>query len=283
MSLLAVRWDVDPFIFSIGNYHFRWYTLFFLVIFIVGLNAFRRFCKREKMDVEFLDSLFPTVLLATIIGARVGHCLFYDPAYYFGSWEGFLHFFMAWEGGLASHGGACGLLLAIWWFSAHYKDKYHVDFLWIMDRLCLVTAFAGALIRIGNLVNSEIYGNVTSLPWGFIFVRAGETVPRHPTQIYEALCYFILGLMLLWIYRRRVRKVFRGFFLGVFLLGCFIPRFLIEFIKEPQVEFERANLLDQGQLLSIPFIIAGAVILILSYRWKKPSTGLLPVAKGPRA
>ena len=283
MNPLYVRWDVDPYIFSIGNYHFRWYTLFFLIIFGVGLNAFRRFCKREKIDQAFLDPLFYTVVLATIIGARVGHCLFYDPAYYFGSWEGFLHFFMAWEGGLASHGGAFGLLLAIWWFSVHYKNKYHVDFLWIVDHLCIVTAFAGALIRIGNLINSEIYGNVTSLPWGFIFVRAGETVPRHPTQIYEALCYFILGLVLLWIYRHRAGKVFRGFFMGTFLLFCFLSRFVIEFIKEPQVDFERANLLDQGQLLSIPLIIAGAVILILSYVWKKPSTGLLPVAGRPRA
>ena len=114
-------------------------------------------------------------------------------------------------------------------------------------------------------------------------MRAGETVPRHPTQIYEALCYFILGLVLLWIYRHRAGKVFRGFFMGTFLLFCFLSRFVIEFIKEPQVDFERANLLDQGQLLSIPLIIAGAVILILSYVWKKPSTGLLPVAGRPRA
>jgi len=276
MNLLYVRWDVNPFIFSIGNYHFRWYTLFFLIIFIAGLYAFRRFCKREKMDVAFLDPLFQTVLLATIIGARIGHCLFYDPGYYFGSWEGFLHFFMVWEGGLASHGGACGLLLAIGWFSVHYKDKYHVDFLWIMDHLCIVTAFAGGLIRLGNLINSEIYGNVTTLPWGFIFVRAGETLPRHPTQIYEALCYFILGIVLLWMYRHRAAKVYRGFLMGLFLLVCFVSRFLIEFIKEPQVEFERANLLNQGQLLSIPFILAGIVLLILSYRWKKPSAGYLP-------
>ena len=147
-----------------------------------------------------------------------------------------------------------------------------------MDRLCIAVAFAGCMIRLGNLANSEIYGNVTSLPWGFVFERAGETEPKHPTQLYEALSYLLLGLVLVWIYKHRLDKVHRGFFFGLVLLGCFGARFLIEFIKEPQVDFEVGRALDQGQLLSIPFILAGIVLLILSYCWKKPAMGYLKEA-----
>ena len=276
LNLLYVDWDFDPVIFSIGNFHFRWYGLIFLVIFAAGGWLFAKFCKREKIDTAFVDPLFYTVLLGTLIGARLGHVIFYQPDYYFGSWQGFWEIFMPWRGGLASHGGAVGILLGMLYFMLRHAKRHRIDFLWIMDRLCILVAFAGCLIRLGNLANSEIYGDVTSLPWGFIFVRAGETEPRHPTQIYEALCYLILGLVLLWVYFKRPGKVYRGFFFGAFLLGCFGARFLIEFIKEPQVDFEVGRALDQGQLLSIPFIVAGIVLIVLSYRWKKPSTGYLP-------
>ena len=278
LNLLYVDWDFDPVIFSIGNFHFRWYGLIFLVIFAAGGWLFAKFCKREKIDTAFVDPLFYTVLLGTLIGARLGHVIFYQPDYYFGSWQGFWEIFMPWRGGLASHGGAVGILLGMLYFMLRHAKRHRIDFLWIMDRLCILVAFAGCLIRLGNLANSEIYGDVTSLPWGFIFVRAGETEPRHPTQIYEALCYLILGLVLLWVYFKRPGKVYRGFFFGVFLLGCFGARFLIEFIKEPQVDFEVGRALDQGQLLSIPFILAGIVLLILSYRWKKPAMGYLKEA-----
>ena len=283
LNLLYVDWDFDPVIFSIGNFHFRWYGLIFLVIFAAGGWLFAKFCKREKIDTAFVDPLFYTVLLGTLIGARLGHVIFYQPDYYFGSWQGFWEIFMPWRGGLASHGGAVGILLGMLYFMLRHAKRHRIDFLWIMDRLCILVAFAGCLIRLGNLANSEIYGDVTSLPWGFIFRRAGETEPRHPTQIYEALCYLILGLVLLWVYVKRPGKVYRGFFFGAFLLGCFGARFLIEFVKEPQVEFERTMALDMGQLLSIPFILAGIGLLVYSAAAKKPAAVVhpQPVKKEP--
>ena len=183
---------------------------------------------------------------------------------------------MPWKGGLASHGRAIALLLAMWWFSNHYGKKNNFDFLWIMDRLCITVAFAGCMIRLGNLFNSEIYGDVTDLPWGVIFSLRGETEPKHPTQLYEALSYFILGLILIWMYRKRLDKTYRGTFFGLFLIGCFGMRFLIEFIKEPQVEFEQSMALDMGQLLSIPFIIAGVCLLIYAYKKKIPAAIVHP-------
>ena len=205
------------------------------------------------------------------MGARLGHCLFYQPDYYLGSWEGFWEIFMPWKGGLASHGATIAIILAMIWFARKYGPKYNFDFWWIIDRLCITIAFAGCLIRIGNLFNSEIYGDVTTLPWGFIFDLRGETEPKHPTQIYEALSYLLIGLTMLWIYTKKLDKVYRGFFFGFFLLSIFGVRFLIEFIKEPQVEFENAMLLDMGQLLSIPCILGGIGILLWSYAKKIPA------------
>ena len=276
MELLFIDWHVSPVIFQIGSFGLRWYSLLFVSGFIIGWFIFKGFFKREGVDEKLLDPLLYTLLIGTIVGARLGHCLFYQPEYYLGSWEGFAEIFMPWKGGLASHGGAIALLLAMWWFSAHYGKKNHFDFLWIMDRLCITVAFAGCMIRLGNLFNSEIYGDVTDLPWGMIFSLRGETEPKHPTQLYEALSYFILGLILIWIYRKRLDKTYRGTFFGLFLIGCFGMRFLIEFIKEPQVEFEQSMALDMGQLLSIPFIIAGVCILIYAYKKKIPAAIVHP-------
>lgn len=269
-ELLFVHWNVNPEIFRIGNLALRWYSLLFVAGFILGYYLFLRFCRREGVREQMLDPLLYTLLIATIVGARLGHCCFYDPGYYFGSWSGFWEIFQPWKGGLASHGGAIGLLLAMWWFSHHYGWKYDIDFLWLLDRLCITVAFAGCLIRLGNLFNSEIYGDVTSLPWGFIFERNHETLPKHPTQLYEAAAYLILGLTMLSLYRFRLDKMYRGSLFGIFLIGCFGARFIIEFIKEPQVEFEQGMTLDMGQWLSIPFIIAGIAMIIYSRIVKAP-------------
>ena len=223
------------------------------------------------MDLSYLDSLLVTLIIATLVGARLGHCLFYQPDYYLGSWKGFLEIFMPWKGGLASHGGAIALLIAMWWYAKRYGQKFGFDFLWMMDRLCITVAFAGCMIRLGNLMNSEIYGDVTNLPWGFVFERNGETLAKHPTQIYEALSYLLLGLGLVWTYKHKLDKVYRGFFFGTFLIGCFGMRFLIEFIKEPQVGFEETMVLNMGQLLSIPFVVAGVAIVAYSFKKKKAS------------
>lgn len=283
MGALVVNWNVSPFIFTIGSFGIRWYSILFISGFFIGWYLFKWFFKREGVSESLLDPLLWTLLIGTIIGARLGHCLFYQPDYYLTSWKGFLEIFMTWKGGLASHGGAVALLLAMWWFSRHYGKKNNFDFLWIMDHLCIAVAFAACLIRCGNLFNSEIYGDVTNLPWGFVFERNYETEPKHPTQIYEALSYLILGLVMVTIYKNRLDKTYRGFFFGLFLVGCFGARFLIEFIKEPQVDFENQMLasigLNQGQLLSIPFIIAGICILVLSRKKAVPAAVVHQVTK----
>ncbi|MBR3653327.1 MAG: prolipoprotein diacylglyceryl transferase [Bacteroidales bacterium] len=275
-SFLFVHWHVDPILFHIGSLEIRWYGLLFVSGFIIGWYLFKWFLTREKVDTKLMDPLLYTLLIATVVGARLGHCIFYQPDYYFGSWAGFLEIFMPWKGGLASHGGAIALLLAMWWFASHYGKKNDFDYLWIMDRLCITVAFAGCMIRLGNLFNSEIYGDVTTLPWGFIFDLRGETEPKHPTQLYEALTYLLLGLVMVWIYKNKLDKVHRGFFFGFFLVGCFGGRFLIEFIKEPQVEFEQTMALDMGQLLSIPFILAGIALLVYAAKAKKPAAVVHP-------
>lgn len=270
-ELLSINWHLDPVLLHLGSIELRWYSILFLSGFVIGWYLFKSFMLREKVDVKLLDALLYTLLIATIVGARLGHCLFYEPDYYLGSWKGFAEIFMPWKGGLASHGGAVALLLAMWWFSKRYGKKYGFDFLWILDRLCITVAFAGCMIRLGNLCNSEIYGDATSLPWGVVFQLRGETVPKHPTQIYEALSYLVLGFILLRIYKNNAEKVYKGFFFGMFLVVCFGMRFLIEFIKEPQVGFEQNMALNMGQLLSIPFVLAGIVILVYSYSARRPS------------
>ena len=268
-DLLFVNWHMSPEIFHIGSLSIRWYSLLFISGFFIGWFIFKWFFKREGVPVSLLDPLLYTLLIATIVGARLGHCIFYQPDYYFGSWKGFLEIFMVWEGGLASHGGTIALIIAMWWFARHYGRKYDFDLLWMLDRLCITVCFAGALIRLGNLCNSEIYGDVTGLPWGFIFELRGETEPKHPTQLYEALSYTILGFVLLFLYKYRLDRLKRGTILGIFFIVLFGMRFLIEFIKEPQVGFEEGMVLNMGQLLSIPFIVAGAVLLVWSIRYGK--------------
>ncbi len=270
-DLLFIHWNVDPVIFRLFGLEIRWYSLLFVSGFIIGWYIFRWFFRREGVPEKLLDPLLYTLLICTIVGARLGHCLFYQPDYYLGSWEGFWEIFMPWKGGLASHGGTIALVLGMIWFARKYGRKEGFDFFWLVDRLCITICFAGALIRIGNLFNSEIYGDVTTLPWGVVFERNGETEPKHPTQIYEALSYIILGLVLLWMYVKKIDRLNRGTIFGIFFTVLFGMRFIIEFIKEPQVGFEENMVLNMGQLLSIPFIVAGIVILIWSILKGKPS------------
>lgn len=277
LDLLFVHWNLDPVIFHIGSFGLRWYSLLFVSGFILGWFIFKWFFKREGLPETLLDSLLYTLLIATIVGARLGHCIFYDPQYYFGSWQGFWEIFMPWKGGLASHGGTIMLLIAMAWYAHHYGKKHNFDFVWMLDHLCIAVAFAGAFIRFGNLANSEIYGDVTALPWGFIFDLRGETEPKHPTQIYEALSYLILGVVLMSMYKYKLDKIYRGTFIGIFFIVCFGMRFIIEFIKEPQVEFEENMVLNMGQLLSIPFVLLGIGFLIYAFVRKQPAA-LVPAA-----
>jgi prolipoprotein diacylglyceryl transferase len=199
------------------------------------------------------------------VGARLGHTLFYEPEYYL---KNPLEILKIWKGGLASHGWAIGILIAL----GLYYRKYRIPFLWLMDRLVIVVALASAFIRLGNLFNSEIYGLPTSLPWGIEFVRdtlydrtTGEilpTVPRHPTQLYEALSYLLIFLVSFTFYRIRHMKVRDGFMFGTFMIALFTARFLIEFVKNDQVAFEAGMRLNMGQLLSLPFLLAGIGLLV---------------------
>ncbi len=270
IDFLSVTWNVDPIIFKLGPLTLRWYSLLFVAGFPLGYWLFERFYKREGVDTKLLEPLLYALLIGTIVGARLGHCFFYEPSYYLSA-DHWVEIFKPWKGGLASHGGAIGVFLAALWYSHRYGRKNDFDVLWVCDRIIICVSFAACLIRLGNLFNSEIYGDVTDLPWGFIFVRRGETLPKHPTQIYEALTYLLLGFYLLWNYKHKLEKRYRGWFLGVFFIICFGMRFLIEFIKEPQVEFEENMVLDMGQWLSIPFIIAGILLVIFAYQRKIPA------------
>lgn len=281
MDLLVVNWNIDPVIFKIGAFQLRWYSILFVSGFILGWYIMKSFFKREKIKLDLLDPMLYMLLICTIVGARLGHCLFYQPDYYLGSWQGFWEIFMPWKGGLASHGGTIAILLGIWWYASRYGRKNGFDYVWVIDHLVIPVAFAACFIRLGNLFNSEIYGAPTDLPWGFVFERNGENVPCHPTQLYEAGTYLLLGLVLMWLYWKKLDKVYRGTFVGIFLIVCFGSRFLIEFIKNDQVEFEADMVLNMGQLLSIPFVLLGIGFLVYAYKKKQPARAV-PPETGPR-
>ncbi len=254
MILESIIWDVNPDIFSLGPLTVRWYGLLFASGFVFGYIILTNVFKQEKVPQNLLDTLTTYMVVGTVVGARLGHCLFYEPAYYLSNP---LKILKIWEGGLASHGAAVGILIAIWLFSRKYKKPY----LWSTDRVALVVALAGFFIRMGNLMNSEIYGVETSMPWGFVFVRWGETLPKHPTQIYEALSYLLIFILLISIYRKKWPNIKDGYFSGLFLITIFSVRFFIEFIKESQVSFEESMTLNMGQILSIPLVLLGVYLL----------------------
>ncbi len=258
MVLSSVVWNPSPEIFEIGRFAVRWYGLFFALSFVFGYVILQRVFVKEKVPVNLLDELTTYMIVGTIAGARLGHVFFYEPGWYLAHpWK----ILEVWEGGLASHGAAIGILLAILIFTRVRKRPY----LWVMDRIVIVVALAGFLIRSGNLMNSEIYGEPTTLPWGFFFLRSSTPgdalLPRHPTQLYEGLSYLGIFLLLLGHYYRKGGLPAPGRLFGLFLVLVFGMRFLIEFIKEPQVGFEQGLLLNMGQLLSIPLIVAGIVLL----------------------
>lgn len=265
---LAITWSPSPEIFSIGPVTVRYYSVLFVSGFIIGYYIFTKFFKREGLPAEILDPLLYTLLASAVIGARLGHCLFYEPEYYLARP---IEIIKIWEGGLASHGGAIGILVAIWYYIKKYGRKYDFDYLWLMERIGIATALAGALIRLGNLMNSEIYGNPTDLPWGFVFVLRGEIIPKHPTQLYEALAYLVTFGVLMLLYWKMLPRLKKGTLFGLFLIGIFGARFLIEYVKEPQVAFEQGMALNMGQLLSIPFIVAGITLIVYGYVTGKPA------------
>ena len=260
---LAVVWDFDPVFFWLGKWDIRYYGVLWASAILIGAIFFIRFCKREGLPSKYADSIFFWGVIATVIGARLGHCLFYQPEYYLAHPIEILKFR---DGGLASHGAAIGLLIGLWGFSRQNKMPY----LWSLDRIMIPVGLGGALIRFGNLLNSEIYGGPTDLPWGFIFVRNGEVLPKHPTQIYEALCYLLTFGVLCWMYYKKdYGRKYPGVLFGTGLVGVFLSRFLLEFIKNPQVQFEESMFFNMGQWLSLPFVILGG--FMIWYGFKHPS------------
>jgi prolipoprotein diacylglyceryl transferase len=259
----GIIWNVDPVMFHIGEWTVRWYGLLFALGFVTGIYIVTKMFKREGVKPELVDSLFLFVVIGTVIGARLGHVLFYDWAYYS---KHPAEIIKIWHGGLASHGGFVGILLMLWWWSKKYSKK---SILWALDTLAIPTALAGVFIRTGNLVNSEIYGHPTSLPWGFIFVRDGQTVACHPTQIYEALAYLLVFGFLVYQYLKTDIRLREGKLFGWFMLLVFGFRFLVEFVKADQVAFEANMTLNMGQILSIPLALIGLFFLVWKPKPKK--------------
>lgn len=256
---LAVVWDFNPVLVNIFGFEIRYYSLMWAAALLVGAWIFGYFCKKEGKSQELADSAFLYIALGTMIGARVGHCLFYEPEYYLlKPWAIITEIR---DGGLASHGATIGIILSIWLCSR--KNK--VPTMWMTDRLGVIAPISGALIRFGNLFNSEIIGNPTDLPWGFKFMRLHRGIPVeqvpacHPTQLYEALCYIATFALLWWMYNKTEAPRRRGLLFGVALIGIFLTRFIIEFVKVDQVAFEQGMTLNMGQWLSVPFILIGIV------------------------
>jgi len=283
MNLLAITWNVDPVFFSIGSIHVRYYGLCFVIAFLISYALFKRFFKDSGFKPELLDKLtLYYIIPATLIGARFGHCLFYEPAYYLRHpLEIILPFsngeFVGYQG-LASHGAAIGILIALILYSRYTK----ISILWLLDRIGIAVAVSGFFVRLGNLMNSEVYGVATDLPWGFIFVRTGEVVAKHPTQLYEGLSYLLIFVFLYWLYNKKRNVLKHGVLFGIFLVLLFTARFLIEFVKEVQVEFEEGLSLDMGQWLSIPFILLGLFTLYMSLKQKWPQSFVKSTPVSPK-
>jgi len=250
----VVIWDVSPDIFSIGPITIRWYGLLFATTFIVGYQIMMIIFKRENRSEHDLNDLVWYMILGTVLGARLGHCLFYNPDYYLSHP---LEILQIWKGGLASHGAGIGILTALYLYIHKRKS---ISFLWVTDRVVITVALSGFFIRMGNLFNSEIIGKPTDGNWGFVFVSV-DNIPRHPAQLYEAIAYLLIFVFLLSFYFRVKGKFKNGLLSGLFLVSVFGFRFFVEFFKENQSLFEQNLFLNMGQLLSIPFVIIGIYFL----------------------
>ena len=275
--LAYITWNADPILLHLGGLRIGWYGLLLASGFLLAYLLFLKITTREGLPEKLSDRFAVSLILWTVVGLRLGHCLFYDWAYFSHHLiEIFIPFVETSEGwkftgyaGLASHGGVIAILCYVLWFT----HKHRVNLLWLMDRLAIAIPLAAAFVRCGNLMNSEIIGTVTQQPWGFIFMQLEGTdeccEPRHPAQLYEAFVYLSLFFFQVWHYFRRTKgKIPPGRTSGITLCIVFIARFIIEFFKKEQVDFEKGMLLDMGQLLSIPFILLGIGLLIHSFRKK---------------
>jgi phosphatidylglycerol---prolipoprotein diacylglyceryl transferase len=275
---LQITWDVSPELIRIGNFSIRWYGMLFALGFLIGYFFFQHVFKKENVPLHLIDKLALYIIIGAVAGARLGHCLFYQPDYYLANP---IEILMIWRGGLASHGGALGIIISLGLFLKKYKS---LSFLWLLDRIAVPTALAGCFIRIGNLFNSEILGAPSNAPWAFIFVQRPDIdpVPRHPAQLYEAGAYLLIFILLYLLYRKLGAQTKHGLLIGLFFILVFSARFIIEFFKEIQVPFEEGLTLNMGQLLSIPFVLTGIAMVIYSFRSGKSGSGFIAKKRGKR-
>ncbi|OSZ77158.1 prolipoprotein diacylglyceryl transferase [Chitinophagaceae bacterium IBVUCB2] len=261
---LQINWNINPEIFRIGGFALRYYSLMFVFAFFFSYSLLSKIYKKENVSLTLLNKLSLYIFIGTIAGARLGHTLFYEFGYYkhhlleiilpFSITNG--KFELTGYQGLASHGAAIGIIIAVVWYCRKFKQS----FLRIMDRLVIVVALSAFFIRIGNLFNSEIIGKPSNASWAFIFERE-DMVPRHPAQLYEAILYLFIFAILLFLYKDNVQKRRDGFLFGCFLTMLFTVRFLVEFVKENQESFEKMMAINMGQILSIPFILIGLYLI----------------------
>jgi prolipoprotein diacylglyceryl transferase len=251
-------WDVNPVLVEFLGLRIHWYGALFATAILSGLQVMKWIFKQEKINLELLDSLLMYCVFGIIVGARLGHCFFYDPEFYFSNP---LKILAIWEGGLASHGGGLGVILAVYFFQKKHKVKY----LWLLDRLAIATALFGFFVRFANFMNSEILGIQTDVPWAVIFARI-DLIPRHPAQLYESLSYLsIFGLLIL-LYRFTAIRQLAGAIFGVFLCTVFTARYLIEFVKVEQAAYGGETWLNTGQALSIPFFLMGVYLIFAALK-----------------
>lgn len=274
-NLSYILWNPDDTALRIGSFAMHWYSLCWLIGLVLAYLIVRRLYKEQKIKDELFDPLFLYCFIGILVGARLGHCLFYQPDVYLSSWKHFVEMFLPIEftgnsdwhftgyRGLASHGGTFGLMLALWL----YVKKTKLNIWRVLDNIAIATPATAFFIRIGNLMNSEIIGKPTDVPWAFIFEQV-DMLPRHPGQLYEALAYAVLMFIGWRLYRRSPQRVGTGFFFGLCLTYIFTARFLIEFTKEIQEPFEAALPINMGQILSLPFIAIGIACMV-GGKWMK--------------
>lgn len=284
-TLLAIVWNPDEALFRIGGFELRYYSLFFGLGLVLAYLVVQKIYKDMKIQSEKLDTLFIYCFFGILIGARLGHCLFYEPSYYLShplemilpirqtptGWK------LTGYEGLASHGGTIGIIIALWL----YVRKTKINFIDIIDYIGVATPITACCIRLGNLMNGEIVGKITDVPWAFYF--EGYEGPRHPAQLYEAIAYFIFFLINIYLYRNYYRKgkLHKGFMFGITIFMIFLFRFFVEFFKDVQVDFEHNMTLNMGQCLSVPFVIIGLAFMI-GGNWLTRLYGKLEMNKGKK-
>ena len=261
-----IYWGLSPEIIKLGPISIRWYGLLFAAAFVVGYYIMAKIYNDEKKTQKDLEALTITMILGTVIGARLGHCFFYEPANYLAHP---LEILMVWKGGLASHGAAIGIIFSLW---LYVRKRPHITLMWILDRVVIVVALSGFFIRLGNFFNSEILGSLSNSPWAVVFTRV-DMLPRHPAQLYEAITYFCIFIFLYSRYLNWKSKAPQGLLFGLFLTLIFGARFILEFYKDYQVDFEKTLPLDMGQILSIPFVLVGIYFIVKALGNKEKKAG----------